>query len=58
MVIISICKLNFHGIANAANLKRHQQLDEIFIIFTRTIYMQEISKVVCKKTLSQKRAHL
>ena len=31
--------------------KRHQQLDKILIIFTRTI--QKISKVVCKKTLSE-----
>ena len=41
------------SIANAANSKRHQQLDEILIIFTRTI--QEISKVVCKKTVSETR---
>ena len=34
--------------ADIANSKCHQQLDEILIIFTRTI--QEISKVVCKKT--------
>ena len=33
-------------IADVANSKRHQRLDEIFIIFTRTI--QEISKVVYK----------
>ena len=33
--------------ADVANSKRHQWLDEILIIFTRTI--QEISKVVCKK---------
>ena len=37
--------------ANVANSKRHQRLDEILIIFTRTI--QEISKVVCKKTMSE-----
>ena len=35
--------------ADVANSKRHQRLDEILIIFTRTI--QEISRVVCKKTL-------
>ena len=34
------------------NSKRHQWLDEIFIIFTHTI--QEISKVVCKKTCVRK----
>ena len=36
---------------DVANSKRHQRLDEILIIFTRTI--QEISKVVCKKTMSE-----
>ena len=36
------------SIADVANSKRHQRLDEILIIFTRTI--QEIIKVVCKKT--------
>ena len=34
-------------IGDVANSKRHQRLDEILIIFTRTI--QEISKVVCEK---------
>ena len=43
-------------IADAANLKRHQWLDEILIIFTRTI--QKISKVVCKKTMSETRAFI
>ena len=43
-------------IADVANSKRHQQLDEILIIFTRTI--QEISKVVCKKTLTEMRAFI
>ena len=36
-------------IADVANSKCHQRLDIILIIFTCTI--QEISKVVCKKTL-------
>ena len=35
-------------IADVAYSKRHQQLYEILIFFTGTI--QEISKVVCKKT--------
>ena len=39
------------AIADVANSKCHQRLDEILIIFTRTV--QEISKVVCKKTLSE-----
>ena len=43
-------------IADVANSKRHQRLDEILIIFTLTI--QEISKVVCKKTMSETRAFL
>ena len=43
-------------IANVANSKRHQRLDEILIIFTRTI--QEISKVVWKKTMSETRAFI
>ena len=38
-------------IADVANSKRHQRLEEILIIFTRTI--QEISQVVCKKTMSE-----
>ena len=42
-------------IADVANLKRHQQLDEILIIFTRTI--QEISEVVCKKTKHLKKSN-
>ena len=42
--------LNLGLIADVANLKLHQWLDEILIIFTCTI--QEISKVVCKKTLT------
>ena len=46
-VITKICE----WIADVANWKRHQRLDEILIIFTRTI--QEISKVVCKKTMSE-----
>ena len=37
----------------SANSKRHQRLDEILIIFTCTI--QEISKVICKKTLTETR---
>ena len=37
--------------ADVANSKRHQRLDEILIIFTRSI--QEISKVVYKKTMSE-----
>ena len=43
-------------IADVANSKRHQQLDEILIIFTRTI--QEISEVVCKKTMSETHAFI
>ena len=40
------------AIADVANSNRHQQLNEILIFFfTHTI--QEISKVVCKKTLSE-----
>ena len=35
------------SIADVANSKRHQQLDEILIILTHTV--QEIIKVVCKK---------
>ena len=41
-------------IADVSNSKCHQRLDEILSIFTRTI--QEISKVVCKKTISEMRA--
>ena len=41
-------------IADVANSKRHQRQDEILIIFTRTL--QEISKVVCKINMSEKRA--
>ena len=43
-------------IADVANSKRHQRLDQILIIFTHTI--QEISKVVCKKTISETRAFI
>ena len=39
------------AIADVANSKRHQRLDEILIIFTCTI--QEIRKVVCEKTMSE-----
>ena len=39
-------------IADVANSKRHQQLEEILIIFTCTI-QEEISKVVCKETISE-----
>ena len=42
--ILKVCIV----IADVANSKCHQRPDEILIIFTRTI--QEISKVVCKKT--------
>ena len=38
----------FRQKADVANSKCYQRLDEILIIFTLTI--QEISKVVCKKT--------
>ena len=43
-------------IADVANSKHHQRLDEILIIFTHTI--REINKVVCKKKLCQKRVNL
>ena len=43
-------------ITDVANSKHHQQLDEILIIFTHTI--QEICKVVCKKTMSETCAFL
>ena len=43
-------------VADVANSKRHQQLDEILIIFTHPI--QENSKVVCKKTLIETRAFI
>ena len=43
-------------IADVANSKRHQRQDEILIIFTRTI--QEISKVVCKKIMSETRTFI
>ena len=43
-------------ISDVAISKRHQRLDEILIIFTHTI--QEISKVVCKKTMSETRAFI
>ena len=46
----------FQPIADVANSKRHQRLDEHLIIFTCTI--QEISKVVCKKTMSETRAFI
>ena len=42
------------AIAHVANSKRHQRLDKILNISTRTT--QEISKVVCKKTMSETRA--
>ena len=45
---------NLVSIADVADSKRHQRLDKILIIFTRTI--QEISKVVCRKTISEMRA--
>ena len=38
-------------IGDVANSKRHKRLDEILIIFTCAI--QEISKVDCKKTMSE-----
>ena len=41
-------------LADVANSKRHQRLDKVLIIFTRTV--QEISKFVCKKTRSETRA--
>ena len=44
------------SLANVANSKHHQRLDKILIIFTHTI--QEISKVVCKKTMSEMRAFI
>ena len=44
------------SIADVANSKCHQQLEEFLIIFTCTI--QEISKVVCKKTMSEMRAFI
>ena len=44
------------AIADFANSKRHQRLDKILIIFTRTI--QEVSKVVYKKTMSETRAFI
>ena len=50
------CLFFWMAIADVANSKHHQQLDEILIIFTRTI--QEISKVVCKKTMSETRAFI
>ena len=43
-------------IAHVANSKRHQRLEDILIIFTLTI--QEIVKVVCKKTMSEMRAFI
>ena len=46
----------WHATADVANSKCYQRLDEILIIFTCTI--QEISKVVCKKTMSQMRAFI
>ena len=45
-----------HTIADVANSKRHQRLDEILIICIRTI--QEIRKVVCKKTMSETQAFI
>ena len=44
--------MKIRQIADVANSKCHHWLDEILIIFTRTI--QEISKVVCKKTCVRK----
>ena len=65
-MILSIFVIKFHDalailnhqftIADVANSKCHQRLDEIFIIFTRSI--QEISKVVCKNTMSETRAFI
>ena len=52
----SLVSYNGRSIADVANSKRHQRLDEILIIFTRTV--QEISKVVCKKTMSETRTFL
>ena len=43
-------------IADVTSSKRHKGLDEILIIFTRTI--QEISKAVCKKTMSETHAFI
>ena len=53
---ITILLVDKEAIADVANSKRHQRLDEIAIIFTRTI--QEISKVVCNKTMSETRAFI
>ena len=44
------------AIADVANSKCHQWLDEILIIFTRTL--QKIRKVVCKKTMSDTHAFI
>ena len=44
-------KVQVGRIADVANSKCHQRLDKILIIFTCTI--EEISKVVCKKTMSE-----
>ena len=43
-------------IAHVANSNRHQRLDDILIIFTLTV--QEIVKVVCKKTMSEMHAFI
>ena len=47
---------NDHATADVANSKRHQRLDEVMIIFTHTI--QEVSKFVCKKTMSETRSFI
>ena len=53
---MSHVKIYLLEIAYVAYSKRYQRLDDILIIFTRTI--QEISKVVCKKTMSKTRAFI
>ena len=51
VIFIYSCYMDQLGLADVASSKRHQRLDEILIIFTRTI--QEIGQVVCKKTMSE-----
>ena len=54
---VSYALLSWVGrITDVTNSKRHQRMSEILIIFTCTI--QEISKVVCKKTVSKTRAFI
>ena len=48
LVVDKLNHAHWLRIADVANSKCPQRLDKILIIFTRTI--QEISKVVCKKT--------